>query len=1385
MKFTSIRIEGPILSGDILEKIEQGEIHGQKPADFGFETTVKVKDEIATAWADARNYWESYKRRTENLEDKQSGTSETRKFWMLPFWGLLGYEVERSKARIINEKTYAVSHKDSSIDDFPIHIMGLRDSLDKRRTDGGPRMSPHALLQEYLNLTGRHLYGIVTNGLQVRLLRDNSRLIKQSYLEFDLERMMEEELFADFAVMYRLLHVSRMPKDEDQASGRIIEQYHQDALESGSRIRAGLSEAVEEAILMLGSGFLQHIDNIELKEAYLNGKLNPKEYYLNLLRLIYRILFLLVIEERRLVYPKGTKKHLMDIYYNYYSVDHLRKLAENQWLSGKKHTDYWQALKSTFRLYENEQYGKPLEIKPLAGDLFGSHGIGLLNNCEIDNEILASSLYKLSVFTNKNTGQKMRVNYAALNVEEFGSVYEGLLEYDPVIKNNHGVLSFDLVPGDERSKSSSHYTPDELVQPLIKHSLDYIIEDKLKEVDKEKALLSITVCDVACGSGHILLNAARRIGTQLAIIREKVDQPSPSGLRTAVRDVIQNCIYGVDLNPLAVQLCKVALWLEAHNPNEPLNFLDHRIKCGNAIVGLAHFEELENGIATEAFKTLPKDDKDIAAAYRKRNEQERKTSQLELGDLSLGKDDLKSVQKEYCQVLELPEQEPKEIETKQRAYAKMLSGPQWLRLKQLADMQVAQFFIPKTNATKDQLTTQARYRQYLKTNSQISGLAPAIAQKKRFFHWFLEFPEVMTQNGFDCILGNPPFLGGKKISGIYGEDFLNFLKTYYAPASGGLDLVTYFFRRDFDLIKNGGFQSLISTTTIAQGDSRVGGLAEIMKREGIINHAVRAMKWPGRAAVEISLVTIMKGSWNKGLMLNGHSVLSISSYLDSEQNLGEPEVLISNKNQSFQGNVVHGKGFVLNSIQAHNILSSNPKYGEVLKPYFKGSDANDNISHVPPDWIINFSDKTLHEAKNYGECFELVEKLVKPERQKVKRKAYREKWWQHAEKAINLYLRIASQKTIIVRTQASKHNVFILVPNEYTYDQKVIVFSNASYDSFLLLNSSIHEVWFWRYKSDLGETPNYSPSSIYQKFPFVKPSENINEFGDKLVNTRNTIQFSISLGLTKTYNQFHNQELISQVEDIPIKEFQKKYGKETWNLYRHLEIEKKGNIKYKEAVPKIKELRQLHVGIDEAVLAAYGWHADSDKWGPAIKLKHAFYEVDYLPENDRVRYTIHPEARKEVLKRLLLLNNERFEEEARKGLHKAKDVKAYYEQKGKEVPEEVLIHYTKKRATAKPKKETKSLFEVTTPLFSQVAEEPGSYQANELKIIEIGTKVLAVSEEEHKTFMFHIVAANAKGTTEGFQQINADSNFAKLLLGKKEGDYVRIGNVKYEIQGVG
>lgn len=1270
MKFNTIRIEGAILSSDILDKIEQGELGGQRSSDFGFDASIKVKDEIVKAWADAQDFWRIFQRHRGDVAQGATGTSETRKFWMLPLLSLLGYELELSKAESVNDKTYAISHRAKNLDAYPVHIMGFNDSLDKKREDSGPRMSPHALVQEYLNLT-EHLYAIVTNGTQLRLLRDSSRLIKLSFIEFDLEAMMEEEQYADFAVMYRLIHATRMPVKMDAGAESLIEKYHQDALDSGSRIRDGLSAAVKYSIEALANGFLKHPANTALRDECANKRVTGDTYYKNLLRLIYRLLFLMVIEERDLIYPKGADRKKRDIYYHFYSLVRLRKLCEKNFLEEDRYDDHWIGLRNTFRLFESEDRGRHLDIKPLAGDLFGYDAIGLLSQCSLDNQTLLLCLKNLSVFEHPKTGQKVRVNYAALNTEEFGSVYEGLLEYAPQIISEDGRFRFVFAQGSERSATGTHYTPDELCQPLIRHSLDYIIADKLKEPDKEKALISIRTCDVAAGSGHILLNAARRIGFELAKVRTGEDQPSPAAYRAGIRDAIKNCIYGVDKNPLAVELCKVSLWLEAHIPGEPLNFLDHHIKCGDSIVGLAHKEELLNGIAEEAFKKVTGDDPDVVKRLSKRNREEIKArKQIPLNFTQTVTGELKNIADWLTRFSAMPETTPAEVAAKQKEYAKLAAGPVWWRLKNLADIQTAQFFLPKIEENENKIITDAEYQKYLAGQQMIGqsvAMATATAQNRRFFHWFLEFPEVFLDGGFDCILGNPPFLGGQKLSGTFGASFLEYVKHAYAPA-GSCDLVTYFFRRIFTIIKAGGFQALIATNTIAQGGAREGGLEVILAKGGSINFAVRSMRWPGLAAVEVSLADIYKGAWKGPFILDNKPVGRITAYLDDAEAIGNPYPLKQNANKSFQGSIVLGKGFVLEPHEAARLIEKNPKNKDVLFPYLNGEDLNTNPDQSPSRWVITFFDWPLtrmsqeewnghsedkqkdilkegvyaapdYQAKvatDYPDCFEIVERLVKPERMKLNRAVRRERWWQFAERSVKLYRTIAQIERVLVIAQVSRTVAFDFTINDKVLDAKLIAFTFERYANFAYLQSSLHYNWAWKYCTTMKADLSYTPTAIFQTFPFpqneVQEIEtSLEQIGEKYHSHRLQLLLKMQLGLTKTYNQFHNQRLSGIHDPLTESEIEKKHGKETLNLWKHLS-RTANTCAFNEAVAGILKLRRLHKEMDEAVLSAYGW--------TDINLAHDFYEVDYLPENDRIRYTISPAARREILKRLLELNHE-------------------------------------------------------------------------------------------------------------------------------------------------
>lgn len=1233
MNYSAISIQGNIFTSEILEKIRQEDTRFQGAKDFNLNQGDSVRDEINISWSLAISHWNAFKQKRETLSLTDTGTTETRKYWIIPLLQILGYDLSQSNAEIINDKSYAVSHRANNKEGFPIHVVGIQQSLDKKADIGGTRLSPHALIQEYLNNT-EHLYGFATNGAMLRVLRDATRLSRLSYVEFNLEQMMEEGLYVEFALLYRTLHSSRIANRKEENAESILEWYHQEALSSGSRIRERLSQAVEQSILLLANGILENPNNESLRQEIDENKICPHQYYLHVLRSVYRILFLLVIEERKLIYPEKRDDELnrkRNIYYKFYSIQRLTYLVEKKVYIDPRKTDLWESLLTTFNLFENSEPGAKLGISALGSGLFAPNALGGLQYQSVNNQTLLKVLRHLVTFENENR-QLVRVNYADLDVEEFGSIYEGLLEYAPSITNHQ----FNFIKGNERSSSGSHYTPEELVKPLIVHSLDYLIADKLKEADPEAALLSLCICDVACGSGHILLSAARRVGFELAKYRSKEDQPTPSVLRIAIRDVIKNCIYGVDLNPLAVELCKVALWLEAHEAGQPMNFLDHHIKCGNAIVGLAHFEELENGIASEAFKALPNDEKSIANAFKKRNDLERKIKdQLTTFNVEQVDENLRGIQKAFQEFTLLPENSPEQIGAKEEAYKTLTNGKKWWRVKQLADLQVAQFFIPKTDANKVKLTTQSQYINYLKSGSQITdrGAAIAVSEQKHFFHWFLEFPQVFQNGGFDCILGNPPFLGGAKISGFYGKYFLNYLFSNFDQIGGQADMVAYFFRRIYNLICSNGYMSLISSSTISQGDTRDGGLKVIMDQGGKLCFAIRSINWPGQANVKVSLIGITKRN-DVRCFLDNKETSHISYYLDTESDGKIPQNLFRNESKSFVGTALHGIGFAMEFDEANSLIQRNNSLKSYIKSYVNGRDVNNHPSQNPSRSVIDVSLLSLDELKTkYLELYQILLDRVKPERDINNRIAYKENWWIFGEKRPNLYSSIKNMDKVLIRTQASKHNAFVFIKNEnIVFDQKVIVFALEDYMNFCFLSSSIHENWFWKYKSDIGDTPNYSPSSIYQTFPTPSivaesNSKYLTSIGCDYNEHRKILMHDTQIGLTKIYNLFHS---IGIKDGIDFKD------KQVIGLQKYLE-KTPNTIDFEQAVLGIVKLRELHKEMDEVVLETYGWQD--------LSLQHDYYEVDYLPENDRVRYTINPEVRKELLRRLLELNHKLHAEE--------------------------------------------------------------------------------------------------------------------------------------------
>lgn len=781
MKYTCINIQGNLISEEILSNVERAAIEGQAAKDFGFDLRTNLRSEIEYAWSRIKLDWKHFSDKSLSLSaNDQYGTTLARK-WMEGFFSSIAFELDRPGSSLVgdNGQFYTISHTAENLDNLPIHIVGFvsqnnndKNTLDIKSSGGTSRLSPHATVQEYLNVT-EHLYGIATNGLSLRLIRDSGRLVKLTYLEFDLKRMLDEDKYSEFTLLYRLIHASRFSISKGEADQCLLEKYYQDSIETGNRIRDGLSNAVKESLTALGVGFLQHENNTELRQRILDGQLTTKDFYRQLLRLVYRLLFLMVTEERDLIYNPDDKEESTlrkkKIYLKYYSIARLRKLSECKYLYEKQFSDLWQGLINTFQLFDASGKGKRLGIQPLDGDLFSEIAIQDIEFCLISNNLLLECIRNLNEFSDANNNL-VPINYRALDVEELGSVYEGLLELHPIIENidsvNPSQLNFLFHAGTERKTTGSYYTRPDLVNELIKSALIPVIEERLKQYigDNEKqakALLDLKVCDAAAGSGHMLLAAARTIAWYLARVKSHEENPSPTLYRSCLRDVIQHCIYGVDMNSDAVELCKLSLWLESHNCGKPLSFLDHKIRCGNSLVGVTDLSVLTEPLPDKAFDAITGDDPSVCRELKRLNALYRKRRQASLFSASGQKIDTdnEALKSGYHEI-ELIQQDSveaiKEVRKKFESVRRTV-----FHEEKACHIWTAAFFKTYLDLDDPVNPTSEKIAQYFFAPTQFGRLvaeATILADKYKFFHWPLEFPDVYENGGFDIMLGNPPWV---------------------------------------------------------------------------------------------------------------------------------------------------------------------------------------------------------------------------------------------------------------------------------------------------------------------------------------------------------------------------------------------------------------------------------------------------------------------------------------------------------------------------------------------------------------------------------------------------------------------------------------------------
>lgn len=765
LEFDAIAIEGSLLPAEWLGTIAALKAPRQAPADYGVPRGLNLRDELGRYWRIAGAHWADFSAARSHASDPHALAQRFVLNLLRDVFGAADLEQRAAPERLV-ERDYPLTASASG-GHLPVVVAAADQRLDARDSrfgDGQRQRSAFGLLQDYLNASDAALWGLVSNGTLLRLVRDNASLTRPAWIEADLERIFTEERFADFSLLWLLLHASRFGKPDALPTQCPLEAWREASKEQGTRARDDLRQGVEAALATLGQGFVGQPANQPLRDALARGDLDAHGYYLQLLRLVYRLIFLLTIEERGLLHPRDADEQAIKVYAQGYGLRRLRERARRR-RAFDRHTDLWQGLKPVFAGLAR---GELLLALPALGGLFAEDQCPALDAATLDNASLLAAMARLGWMT--NGGSLVRINWRDMGPEELGSVYESLLELVPLLGADGGRFSFanaDDSRGNARKTTGSYYTPDSLVQELLDSALEPVIAQRVHgAADPEAALLTITVCDPACGSGHFLLGAARRLATHLAQLRAD-GTPSGDDFRHALRDVIARCIFGVDRNPMAIELARMALWLEAMTTDRPLGFLDHHLRVGDALLGLADLAVLEQGIPKDAFKPLSGDDKGICQQLAQRNAAGLKDLKRRRKAHAFGQDDLLGTQQgtleELQRIESLPDTTLGDIAAKQAAWLALACTAEDSPLHHAADLYLAAFLLPRTQATQDDVPTTASVLLELLGDPTQPGhagkraAARSICTETRVLHWPLAFPQVHAAGGFTCVLANPPW----------------------------------------------------------------------------------------------------------------------------------------------------------------------------------------------------------------------------------------------------------------------------------------------------------------------------------------------------------------------------------------------------------------------------------------------------------------------------------------------------------------------------------------------------------------------------------------------------------------------------------------------------
>ena len=767
-----------------------------------------------------------------------------------------------------------------------------------------------------------------------------------------------------------------------------------------------------------------------------------------------------------------------------------------------------------------------------------------------------------------------------------------------------------VTSGTDRRSSGTHYTPPTLTEPIVQHTLEPLVyQGPVDGLPREqwtlkspKNILDLKVCDMAMGSGAFLVQVCRYLAERLVEAWEneeklhpgqvlitpdgKFSEGSPSDrlvpaeaaerIAIARRVIADRCIYGVDINPMAVEMAKLSLWLITMDANRPFTFLDHAFKHGNSIQGITSIEQLENFSLKQSAGKLQ--GFSAAGFSQKILEATAKRESLEA----------------------MNSDTPDQVSAKAALYLEAEEAVK--RLTYAANVLIA-FESKGLNGKAYESEREATAEKIIALSSknllEFKNFSDKIFDNKFCFHWVLAFPEIIKRGGFDAFVGNPPFLGGKRISTLLGEDFHSWVKTFIGTTKGAADLCAYFFLRAESLLRKGGCLGLLATNTICQSDTRTVGLAQIEKSSSIYR-ANQSMPWPGVAGVDVAVIHIFNGVWNGDLYLGVQKVEFINSYL-SEDTAAERPFRLNLPWYGTKGTYVHGEGFVLSNEEKLALVTANPINIECIKPYLVAQDFTSDNLQRPSRWVINFGNMTEEQAQSYPLLFKHLVETVKPKRDLITKQVHEKCFWKHWDRRDDLYNELKGLTHVIICPEVSKHCCFDFVSTDVLFSHRVNVIASESLALLALLQSEFHVSWAWKHGPTMRNAGIcYTTSDCFYTFPSPEKLDDIERQGVDYHSCRREIMIMRNEGLTKTYNRFNDPA---------------------------------------EASIDIQRLRELHVEVDQAVSSAYGWQD--------IALDHGFYET-----KQGTRYTVSEVARRDILGRLLMLNRQRhFEEEAERASH--------------------------------------------------------------------------------------------------------------------------------------